>query len=222
MANIVIIIHSRKYNTNGDSMKRISALIMCLSIIVGSISACSKEEFINVLRFTDNFNKCSVDENIELTSYITENNIWVLPFSFGDEEVLLSLVTDDKGYIEQVRITVPKVDEKGKGSPVNEVRKNLFLSTIKKSVMAYTWFSEAEAEEIIEKMSLNSISSYKKEGELNFNKGNFRFVYYSVSLCSVFSVYNIHLHPTEKTEKPESKPAFGNTTNIRTETVPLR
>lgn len=203
-------------------MKKISVLIMCLSIIVGSISACSKEEFINVLRFTDNFNKYSADEKIELTSYITENNIWSLPFSSVEEEVLLSLVTDDKGYIDQVRITVPKVDEEGKKSPVNETRKKLFLSILKNSLMAYTWFSDTQAEELIEKMSLNNISSYSKEGELNYNSGNFRFVYYSIGLCSVFTVYNIHLHPTEKTEKPESRPAFGNTTNIRTETVPLR
>ncbi len=203
-------------------MKRISALIMCLSIIVGSISACSKEEFINVLRFTDNFNKYFSDKKIELTTYIVENNIWSLPFYDGTESVLLRLVTDDNGYVEHMRITVAKVDEKGGSSPVNEVRKNLFLSTLKKSVMAYTWFSEDEVEEVIEKMNLGDISSYGKEGELNLNIGNFRFVYYSVEPCSVFSVYNIHLHPTEKTEKPESKPAFGNTTNIRTETVPLR
>ncbi len=203
-------------------MKKISALLLCLSIIVGTISACSKEEFINVLRFTDNLNKYSSAEKIELTSYIAENNIWSLPFYEGGESVLLRLVTDDNGYIEHMRITVAKVDEKGESSPVNEVRKNLFLSTVKKSVMAYTWFSEHEAEEVIEKMSLGDISAYGKEGELNLNIGNFRFVYYSMELCSVFAVYNIHLHPTEKTEKPESKPAFGNTTNIRTETVPLR
>lgn len=203
-------------------MKRISALLLCLSIIVGSISACSREEFINVLRFTDNLNKYSADGKIELNSYIVENNIWSLPFFDGAESVLLRLVTDENGYIEHMRITVSKVNEKGESSPVNEARKKLFLSTLKKSVMAYTWFSEEETEKLIEKMSLNNLSSYGKEGELNLNIGNFRFVYYSVGLCSVFTVYNIHLHPTEKTEKPESKPAFGNTTNIRTETVPLR
>ncbi len=203
-------------------MKKISVFLMCLSIIVGSITACSKEEFINVLSFTDNFNKYSVEQEIELTGYIIENNIWSMPFTDGTEAVLLRLVTDENGYIEHLRITLSKVDEEGKRSTVNEKRKNLFLSTVKKSVMAYTWFSEKEADDIIEKMNLDNLSSYKKEGELNTDIGSFRFVYYSVGLCSVFSVYNIHLHPTEKTEKPESKPAFGNTTNIRTETVPLR
>lgn len=202
-------------------MKKASVFILCLSLITGIITGCTKNEFIEITRFTDNMNSQKTGQKIELSSYIIQNNIYSLPFNENGESVLLRLVTDENGYIEEIRLTLSKVDENGGSSPVNEKRKALFLSTLKRASLAYTYFDETENESIINSMKLDNTSTYAPSGELTLEKGNFYFVYFSTDLACQFTIYNIHLHPIEKTEKPESKPAFGNTTNIRTETVPL-
>ncbi|MBQ8503285.1 MAG: hypothetical protein IJ491_03295 [Clostridia bacterium] len=203
-------------------MKKLSVLILCLSLVTGVITGCSRDEFVSVLRFTDNLNSQKNSEKISLDSYFVQNEIYSAVFADGEEKILLRLITDEKGYIEEIRLTAQKVDENGQNDPVTEKRKNLFTSSIARTVSAYTYLSQEEAEEIIGNMRLNDLSSYKAAGELTLTKGNFCFVYYSTDLVSMFMIYNIHLHPIEKTEKPESKPAYGNTTNIRTETVPLK
>lgn len=202
-------------------MKKTAILILCLSLITGIITGCSKDEFMEITRFTDNLNAQKTGDEIELSSYIIQNETYSLPFFDGKESVLLRLVQGEEGYIEEIRITAAKVDEQGNNSPVTDKGKNLFTSSIKRTVMAYTYFTEEETDKIISDMKLNALSSYNTTGELTLGKGNFYFVYYSADLASMFMIYNIHLHPIEKTEKPESKPAFGNTTNIRTQTVPL-
>lgn len=203
-------------------MKKTAVLLILVSLMTGIISGCSKNEFMNILRFTDNLNLQKTGDEISLADYIIQDKIYSVPFCEGEERVLLRLVTLEGGDIEEVRMTVAKVDEKGKATPVTEQRKNLFTSSVKRVIMAYTYFSEAETQEVIDGMKLNEINSFSQTGELTFSKGNFHFIYYSTGLASQFMIFNIHLHPIEKTEKPVSRPAFGATTNIRTETVPLK
>lgn len=203
-------------------MKKTAVLLICISLMTGIVSGCSKNEFMDVSRFTDNLNAQKTGTEISLSAYIIQDGIYSLPFYDGEESVLLRLVTQDIGNIEEVRVTVGKVDENGNSAPVTEQRKSLFISSIKRAITAYTYFSREETDLIIESMKLNETNSYTQTGELTVSKGNFHFVYYSTSLASQFMIYNIHLHPIEKTEKPVSRPAYGNTTNIRTETVPLK
>ncbi len=203
-------------------MKRMSAVFVCVSIFLGALSGCSKDEFVNVLRFTDNLNGITEKDYIEMTGYTIQNGTYYLPLNENGETVLMALETEEQGYIDEIRLTVQKVNEKGEKDSVTELRKNLFVSSVVKAVMAYTYFSSEKAESIVKEMKLTEISSYMSAGEVTHSEGNFHFVYYSMDLCSMFMIYNIHLHPIEKTEKPISRPAFGHTTNIRTETVPLR
>ena len=71
--------------------------------------------------------------------------------------------------------------------------------------------------DIVSQFRLSSAETLNGEGELTLTRGDWLIIYYSVEIGSVFMVYNIHLHPTEKTEKPESKPFFGHTAHTREE-----
>ncbi len=203
-------------------MKKTAVLLICISLMTGIISGCSKNEFMDISRFTDNLNSQKTGTEISLSSYIIQNGVYSLPIYDGEESTLIRLVTQDGGNIEEIRLTIGKIDEEGNVSDVTDKRRNLFVSSIKRAIKAYTYFSEEETDQIIEAMKLNETNSYTQTGELTLSKGNFHFVYYSTDLAIQFMIYNIHLHPIEKTEKPVSRPVYGNTTNIRTETVPLK
>lgn len=203
-------------------MKKTAVLLICISLMTGIISGCSKNEFMDISRFTDNLNSQKTGTEISLSSYIIQNGVYSLPIYDGEESTLIRLVTQDGGNIEEIRLTIGKIDEEGNVSDVTDKRRNLFVSSIKRAIKAYTYFSEEETDQIIEAMKLNETNSYTQTGELTLSKGNFHFVYYSTDLAIQFMIYNIHLLPIEKTEKPVSRPVYGNTTNIRTETVPLK
>lgn len=203
-------------------MKKIAALFLCFSIMSAAMTGCSKDEFMDISRFTDNYNSLCGYDAINLQSYIIEGEIYSLPISDGGQAVLLSAVTDDTGYIEEIRITLSKTDEKGKSSEVSQKQGELFLNVIKNALESYTYSDSTEAQKLINEMKLNKLSTYSLTGELTAQKGYFYYVFYSTELVSMFRIFNIHLHPIETTEKPESRPAFGNTTNIRSETVPLK
>ena len=71
-------------------------------------------------------------------------------------------------------------------------------------------------------MQLYEKKSYEYKGELTKTKDNFHFMYHSASLGSEFIIYNTYLKCVPETEKPESRPMYGDTTKIRTETVPTK
>ncbi len=204
-------------------MKKTAVIIICISLVTAMLTGCSKDEFMQIVRFTDNMNSVmEPEERISLSSYLLQNSTYYLPIDENGESVILALEEGDSGYIEKIRITAAKTDEQGNACPFTEERKNLFISAVNRAIRAYAYYSEEETENIIKDMRLDSLSTYKSEGELTLEKGNYYFVYYSTDIASMFMIFNVHLHPVEKTQKPESKPFFGNTTNIRTETVPLR
>ena len=69
--------------------------------------------------------------------------------------------------------------------------------------------------------SLYEKDTYSRQGELYKIDEKFSFVYYSDSFVCDFIISDTYLVEEENTEKPVSKPLYGNTTNIRGETEPL-
>ncbi len=217
------IYHKKTVSKKGDSMKKTAVAIICISLVTAMLTGCSKDEFMGISRFTDNMNSISADgEGISLSSYLIYNGTYYLPFDEDRESVVMALKEGESGHIDEIRVTISKADENGNEKPVTEKGKALFLEAFIKAVRAYSYFTPEEAEEIIKDMKMNYLSAFESEGEVTLKKENYYFVYYSVDIASTLMIFNTHLHSIEKTEKPESKPFFGNTTNIRTETVPLR
>ena len=88
--------------------------------------------------------------------------------------------------------------------------------------MAFTSFSEQETLKLMHEFLLHETNTIKKQGEMNKTQSCFHFVYYSNSLASMFTVTNTWLCEIPKTEKPESKPYFGATTNVDGESIKLQ
>ncbi len=198
---------------------KFSALLLIFSIL----TACSKNQFMDLSGFIYNFNRVS-DEEIEFEGVYSysDNSDVVYEIFFDDDEpdVVMKLISEN-GRIKQIRIAIAKIDENGNQfTPSVETISN-FLKITESSIRAYCGVEKEKAESIIRSFGLYNKESFGKEGELNLNEGEFRFIYYSDSFVCDFMISNNFLHITEPTEKPQSKPAYGNTTNIRGETTPL-
>ena len=168
--------------------------------------------------FTAYYNRISTTGSISLEDYtVTEGE-----YSLLMEDILLTLERAESGEIEGVRLTAAKVNEKGEKQSITEDTTHRFSLIATDILEAYTTFSRKDCEDIISQLGLSASRTLNSDGELTLTKGDWLMIYYSVEIGSVFMVYNIHLHPTQKTEKPVSKPAFGHTAYTRRETVPLQ
>ena len=198
---------------------KFSALLLIFSIL----TACSKNQFMDLSGFIYNFNRVS-DEEIEFEGVYSysDNSGVVYEIFFDDDEpdVVMKLISEN-GRIKQIRIAIAKIDENGNPfTPSVETISN-FLKITESSIRAYCGVEKEKAASILRRFGLYNKESFGKEGELTLNEGEFRFIYYSDSFVCDFMISNNFLHITEPTEKPQSKPAYGNTTNIRGETTPL-
>ena len=198
---------------------KFSALLLIFSIL----TACSKNQFMDLSGFIYNFNRVS-DEEIEFEGVYSysDNSGVVYEIFFEDDEpdVVMKLISENS-RIKQIRIAIAKIDENGNQfTPSVETISN-FLKITEISIRAYCGVEKEKAESIIRSFGLYNKESFGKEGELTLNEGEFRFIYYSDSFVCDFMISNNFLHITEPTDKPQSKPAYGNTTNIRGETTPL-
>lgn len=198
---------------------KISAVLLIFSIL----TACSKNQFMDLSGFIYSFNRVSEKEiEFEDVYSYSDNDDLVYEIFFDGEEpdVVMKLISEN-GRIKQIRIAIAKVDENGNPVTPSADTISSFLKITESSISAYCSLEKEKAESITESFGLYKRENYAKEGELTLNEGEFRFIYYSDSFVCDFMISNNFLHITEPTEKPQSKPAYGNTTNIRGETTPL-
>lgn len=202
-----------------NSIVKLSVLLLMFSVF----SACSKNQFMDLGGFVYAFNRVS-DKEIEFEDvYVyTDGNDGVFEIFFDDENsnVVMKLITEND-RIKQIRIAVARVDDNSRPVvPSLETVRN-FIRITDSAIRAYCRFGEGEAESVLQKFGLLNMESYSKDGELTLNEGDFSFIYHADSFVCDFMISNVFLNKTETTEKPQSKPAYGNTTNVRGETTPL-
>ncbi len=201
-------------------MKKITALLVAVAVL--SLTACKSEEFCNLVSFTQNFNENSQLYSLSHENYIIENNNTFYAFFPQDEPVVvLKLQENEQGKLEKVSVTLGKYDSGAKIRALSEKDNAVFYEVIKTAVAAFTNFESEECKSICDEFFLSDLNTIKKQGEMNKTQNAYHFVYYSNSLVSMFTVTNTWLCEVEKTEKPESKPYFGNTTNLNGESIKL-
>ncbi len=204
-------------------MKKTIIKLSALLLIFSVLSACSKNQFMDLGGFVYAFNRAS-DEEIEfedIYSYNDENEgAFEIFFDEDEPDVVMKLITEND-RIKQIRIAIAKIDGTGKAVIPTAEAISKFIEITESAIGAYCSYEKNEAESVLRNFGLYNMENYRKEGELNLSEGDFNFVYYSDSLVCDFMISNVFLHKIEATEKPQSKPAYGNTTNVRGETTPL-
>ena len=201
------------------SIIKLSVLFLSFSIL----TACSQSRFMDLSGFIYNFNRVS-DEDIDFEdvySYEDEGDGVFEVFIEDDTPTVVMKLVADNDRIKQIRIAVAKRGRSGENTVPSLEAIEDFTETVEGAIRAYCSFDKDKAEALMNEFSLYNKETYMKQGELSKNQENFSFTYYSDSLVCDMIISDNYLLKTEKTEKPESNPAFGNTTNIRGETTPL-
>ena len=198
---------------------RLSALLLIFAIL----TACSKNQFMDLSGFVHSFNRVS-EEEIEFEDVYTYTDkgdtVYEMFFDDDETEVVMKLLSEN-GRIKQVRVALAKADVNGNQKAPSAEEISEFLNAAEGAMRAYCGFEKDRAQSILSSFGLYSRESYSKEGELRVNEGEFSLIYYADSFVCDFMISNDYLHITEPSKKPESKPAYGNTTNVRGETTPL-
>ena len=171
---------------------------LCFLIIL-LFSACSKGEFRNIISFTDSYNNLS-DYNLKLDDFIVQGNEYT---AFFENCVLLHLKEDENNKINICRVVAEK------SSLSDNQTKNIFIKTVRNTILAYCDFTSEEAEKIIESFNFNDDEMFIKTGELTTHKDNFYFIYYANEITCEMRIINTYIKDIDPTEKPVSKPYFG-------------
>ena len=181
-----------------------NALKICLCFfIVLSFVSCSKGEFRNIVSFIDSYNELT-DSDLSLSDFITDFGSKTDYTAIIDNCVMLNLTEGNDGNIHMCRV----ITDKSSGN-ISAETAEIFRQTLKLTLMAYCSFSSDEAENIIRALNLDSNETFMKQGELTLKKDNFYFVYFSDEIISEVKISNTYLLKTETTEKPVSRPYYG-------------
>lgn len=185
---------------------KIIKIVLCFFIIL-SFASCGKSEFMNLYAFTENYNEVS-ESKINLTDFYFQNPqnfSYTAVLGSSDNEVLLTLKSEKSDIIEEIEVSVVKSKTK---SPDN-IQIELFREILNNVLKAYCNYDDNKIKDIITSFKLDDYQTFIKQGELTLKKENFYFVYYSTELISQVKIYNTYLHKIEPTEKPVSKPYYG-------------
>lgn len=203
-------------------MKRIILKTSFILLLFSILCGCAREEFMDLYGFTERFTYSELSPEDFFIGEAEKNNYFYTCFDTENSAVILKLTPTENNKIGEVRIYLPKYDENANERPATTDDINIFIRIVSSSVQAFTGYDENISEDIINQMQLYEKKSYEYKGELTKTKDNFHFVYHSALLGSEFIIYNTYLKDVPETEKPESRPMYGDSTKIRTETVPTK
>lgn len=202
-------------------MKKLFVIILSISATL-LISACAREEFIDLSGFSKAFDYQSLSPE---SFYVEESGENLAYFTFFHREksaVMLKLISEKNNKISEIRIYLPKYDENASKRKVASNDIYLFTEVSLSALKAFTGYSEEISEIILSELQLYKIEAYKNKGELTKAKENYYFVYHSSNLGCELVITDTYLKDIPETEKPESRPMFGDIPDLRTETVPLK
>lgn len=204
-------------------MKRTAVKATILIMLFLFFAGCAREEFMDLFGFTERFTYSDISPEDFYTEKTEDGkDSYFTYFEKENPRIMLKLICTADNKIDEIRIYIPKHDENADKKPVTAEDISLFLKVTSSALTAFTGREDNEAESILQKMCLYEKKSYENEGELTLSEDNFHFIYHSAALGSEFIIINTYLKTVPQTEKPESKPIYGDITGIRTETVPTK
>lgn len=190
-------------------------LYLCVAIYLSFcflLCSCTRDRLMNILLFTDNLNSLYEADRYSLNDYVIIDGEHQLLLKENGFSFLLSLKQNDGGLIESLRVTLSKVNESGKKKAVTDKEALAFKKSVCNIITAYTYFSKDDAQKITDSLLPEKGAEYTKCGEVKLEKDNFTFIFYSNEIGCFFRASNAYLLKEEATEKPVSRPLYGETT----------
>ena len=201
-------------------MKKIFFILSAVFLSLCLLTSCARGRS----RDLSTFVSCFSYRELSVEDFYREkdNNIYYTFLNENDSSVMIKILCNDENIIEQVRVFLPKADSNAKKKEISTRDISLFVPVVSSCLTAYTSCNTDDGEKILREMFLYDKNTYHKKGELTKNQNSFHYSYLSSSLGCEFTVTDTYLMKIEETRKPESRPAFGDTTNIRTQTAPQK
>lgn len=181
-------------------------VILCFFIIL-TFTSCGKNELMDLSGFIHNYNFIS-DSDLSLTDFIIQKDAdikYTAVLTDSGHNILISLCQGSDNKIKYCKIAFVKEDSK---VPTIEETAE-FCNVIIDAMTAYCNFDIQTSQTLADNFHLSGTKTLTNNGELTLSKDNFYFVYYSTDMISQFTIYNTYIQKIEPTEKPVSKPYFG-------------
>ena len=191
----------------------LSILLICL------LAGCTRQEAIDFGAFADRAAALGAAHSI-LDYSVSQTETGLCRMLILSDRVSLRVFSDESGTIDRARLVFLKLQPDGGFAEADAENHQLFFETAVWTLGAFCGEDAAWSEARLSDLQLDDIATLTKRGELRLQTGAFDLVYVSTAAESVLSVSNRFLLPMETTHKPESRPAFDETTFVRTETVP--
>ncbi len=191
-------------------------------IFILLLTSCSKSEFVNLAGFTEDYSNYEKLEPQSFVYYVDENSntVYQSIIEEANEKILLSLHSKDGNRLYECRVTMSKVDKKGKKKELSNIINNLFSKVCINTVSSFTGKSQVESNEIVSQLGVLEKCGKFENTESVKEIDNFVFILLTDEICSELVVKNKWFCEIETTQKPENKNNFAEVTSIRTETVP--
>ncbi len=144
-----------------------------------------------------------------------DDGVYISYLDFEENTIMLKLTEDENAFISSIEIYLPKTDSTGSKKIITKNQITQFFNMAADITLAFLDVDYNEAEEIISALGLKNEATYSSTGEITLTKDNFRFVFFSTDLGCELEITDTFIKEIVTTHKPESKPAFWETTRIR-------
>lgn len=194
-------------------------------LILFSLASCAQSEFVNLDVFVLRLNEARGETQLSLTDFCTteENSggsVKECEVIQGQSRALIRLFCDEQKRVYECRVIILKGGNDLKKETLTKENKQFFISLCCDVYSSYSGKSRSAATEKTDSLFPNG--DFPSAAEKNETDGKILLTVLQNDVCIDFSVVNGWLKQIESTVKPESKIGFGEQTQIRQETVPLR
>lgn len=206
-------------------IKRYIYILLTLALIL-TLSSCSESEFSNPDVFITRYNNITENTSLSFTDFYTvqENSsmsVKECTVTNGVCKALIRLLCSENKRIYRCKVVMLSCDENIKKRVLTDDEKAFFTCVCSDVYAAFSGFEKSETERQIDTLLENG-SAFDSKSEKNAEYKSYVLTLLQNDLCCECIITNKWLCETQSTVKPESKSGFGDSTSIRTETVPLK
>lgn len=201
-------------------MKRFALLSLCL-LLFAVLCACAVSPGMDLSGFLQTRREIGAPLD-PARLYRTESDDgeqFFLPLS---QTLSLRLLAAQTGALYECRVLLQKRDLAGGSLPLDAAAADAFRAECAATLRAFCGLAPAEAEQLLRALAVFADDTLEKTGALTVRSGAFVLTLQSHPLETVLSARDTRLREVPPSSVPESRPAFGDTTATRRETVPHR